>query len=238
MKRILSSAVLIVSQLLICIAVNAQPLILQTEISPNGETIAFTYQGDIWTVDAKGGRANRLTIHEGYESRPSWDNNSKQIAFSSDRFGSTDVFIIDANGGMPKQLTFHSSFDSVTDFAPNNTIMFASRRTYAQVEREAEIMAVDVAGQSTEVRFMDALGLDATMSPNGKKVAFVRGTARVSREDYRGPANRNIWIYDIEKNTYTQLTTFKGTDFMPKWIDNSSLYFISPRSGKYNVHKA
>lgn len=238
MKRILSSAVLIVSQLLICIAVNAQPLILQTEISPNGETIAFTYQGDIWTVDAKGGRANRLTIHEGYESRPSWDNNSKQIAFSSDRFGSTDVFIIDANGGMPKQLTFHSSFDSVTDFAPNNTVMFASRRTYAQVEREAEIMAVDVAGQSTEVRFMDALGLDATMSPNGKKVAFVRGTARVSREDYRGPANRNIWIYDIEKNTYTQLTTFKGTDFMPKWIDNSSLYFISPRSGKYNVHKA
>lgn len=238
MKRILSSAVLIISQLLICIAVNAQPLILQTEISPNGETIAFTYQGDIWTVDAKGGRANRLTIHEGYESRPSWDNNSKQIAFSSDRFGSTDVFIIDANGGMPKQLTFHSSFDSVTDFAPNNTVMFASRRTYAQVEREAEIMAVDVAGQSTEVRFMDALGLDATMSPNGKKVAFVRGTARVSREDYRGPANRNIWIYDIEKNTYTQLTTFKGTDFMPKWIDNSSLYFISPRSGKYNVHKA
>jgi C-terminal processing protease CtpA/Prc/tricorn protease-like protein len=238
MKRILSSAVLIVSQLLICIAVNAKPLILQTEISPNGETIAFTYQGDIWTVDAKGGRANRLTIHEGYESRPSWDNKSKQIAFSSDRFGSTDVFVIDANGGMPKQLTFHSSFDSVTDFAPNNTVMFASRRTYAQVEREAEIMAVDVAGKSTEVRFMDALGLDATMSPNGKKVAFVRGTARVSREDYRGPANRNIWIYDIEKNTYTQLTTFEGTDFLPKWIDNSSLYFISPRSGKYNVHKA
>jgi C-terminal processing protease CtpA/Prc/Tol biopolymer transport system component len=85
---------------------------------------------------------------------------------------------------------------------------------------------------------MDALGFDATVSPDGSKVAFVRGTVRIAREDYRGPANRNIWIYDISKNTYQQLTTFDGNDFMPKWINNDSLYFISARSGKYNVHKA
>ena len=238
MKRALLLTAFLLSQLLLVVSASAKPLILQTEISPDGKSIAFSYQGDIWTVDAKGGRANRLTIHEAYESRPAWNNDGTAIAFSSDRFGSSDVFIVPADGGAPKQLTFHSSFDSVTDFTPNNTVLFASRRTYAQVEREAEIMSVDANGNSTEVRFLDALGLDATMSPNGKKIAFVRGTARVSREDYRGPANRNIWVYDVDKDSYTQITTFEGADIMPKWINNSSLYFVSPRSGKYNVHKA
>lgn len=30
-------------------------------ISPNGETIAFTYKGDIYTVPANGGKATQLT---------------------------------------------------------------------------------------------------------------------------------------------------------------------------------
>ncbi|MFT6267979.1 MAG: C-terminal processing protease CtpA/Prc/Tol biopolymer transport system component [Alphaproteobacteria bacterium] len=227
--------------LLASIQALANPLILQPDISPNGSTIAFSYQGDIWTVNSAGGRAHRLTIHEGYESRPVWSNDSSQIAFSSDRFGNDDVYVMPKDGGIPKRLTYHSAHDRVTSFTENNQVLFNSRRTYAQVEREWEILSVDadVAANAskTESRFMDALGFDAVMSPNGAKVAFVRGTARTSREDYRGPANRNIWIYDITKNTYSQLTTFNGNDFMPKWIDNNSLYFISPRSGKYNIHK-
>ena len=216
----------------------AETLILQPEISPNGDKIAFTFQGDIWTVNTNGGRADRLTIHEGYESRPAWNKSSNMIAFSSDRFGNNDVFIMPSTGGRPTQLTFHSASDSVSSFTPDNQILFASSRVYRQVEREAEIMSVDASGKLTEHRYMDALGFDANMSPNGKKIAFVRGTARTSREDYRGPANRNIWIYDTENKQYTQLTNHDGADFMPKWIDNNTLYFISPRSGKYNVHKS
>jgi tricorn protease len=83
---------------------------------------------------------------------------------------------------------------------------------------------------------MDALGFDATVSSDGSKVAFVRGTARTSKKANTGPANRNIWIYSIKDNSYKQLTSHVGSDFMPKWINNNSLYFISPRSGKYNMH--
>jgi tricorn protease-like protein len=76
----------------------SKPLILQPQISPNGKHIAFTYQGDIWTVNSNGGRADRLTIHEGYECRRTWDKNSERIAFSSDRFGNNDIFIMPSNG--------------------------------------------------------------------------------------------------------------------------------------------
>ena len=218
-------------------SVFSQPLILQPQISPNGKQLAFTYQGDIWTVHSSGGRADRLTIHEGYESMPAWSINGELIAFSSDRFGNSDVFIMPATGGTPKRLTYHSASDSVIGFSVNNEVIFNSRRLYAQVEREPEILTVSTSGEQTESRFMDALGFDATVSPDGTKVAFVRGTARTSREAYTGPANRNIWIYTIKDNSYKQLTDHAGADFMPKWINNDTLYFISPRSGKYNVHQ-
>ncbi len=215
----------------------ASPLILQTEISPNGDRIAFSYQGDIWTVDSSGGRADRLTIHEGYESNPAWSADGSTLAFSSDRFGNNDIFSINAKGGTPQRLTYHSANDIVTSFTNNDDILFNSRRTYAQVEREWEILSVDAAGNKSESRFMDALGFNAIVSPDGTKVAFVRGTCRISREAYRGPANRDIWIYDKNDDSYTQLTTFDGNDFMPKWVNNDTLYFVSSRSGKYNVHK-
>ena len=220
----------------------ANPLILQPEINPNGDTIAFTYQGDIWTVNSTGGRADRLTIHEGYESNPAWSNNGEKIAFSSDRFGNDDVYVIPKSGGTPKRLTYHNADDRVTGFSGNDEVLFNSRRTYAQVEREWEILRVDADLESTtkqtESRFMDALGFDAVVSPNGKLVAFVRGTARTSREDYTGPANRDIWIYDTVQDSYRQLTTYSGSEFMPKWINNDSLYYISPQAGKYNIFKA
>lgn len=218
--------------------VNAQqPLLLQPSISPDGEMIAFTYQGDIWTVSIEGGRANRLTIHEGYESNPVWQLSGKAIAFNSDRFGNNDVFIIPATGGIPKRLTYHSANDAVKGFANETSIVFSSRRIYAQVEREAEVMVVDVDGESTETRLLDALGLDPAVSPNGKKIAFVRGTARTSREDYRGPANRNIWLYDTSDDDYSQLTQFAGTEFSPQWVGNRRVFYISPASGKYNVYQ-
>jgi C-terminal processing protease CtpA/Prc/tricorn protease-like protein len=233
MKRIFMSCMLSLT-----FSVDANPLILQPEISPDGEHVAFTYQGDIWTVARQGGRAHRLTLHEGYDSRPVWSKNNQSIAFSSDRFGNNDVFVMPATGGSPERLTYHSSNDLVTSFTSDDTILFNSRRTYAQVEREWEVLSVSANGQGTESRFMDALGFDAIPSPDGSKIAFVRGTCRTEREAYRGPANRNVWIYDLKTDQYEQLTTFDGNDFMPQWINNDSLYFISSRSGKYNVHKA
>lgn len=214
-----------------------RPLIMQPEISPDGTQIAFSYQGDIWTMSTSGTNPNRLTIHEGYESSPKWSKDGSSIAFSSDRFGNDDVFVMPSEGGRPDRLTYHSAPDRVLGFSNDNQVLFNTRRLYAEVEREWEVYSVATTGDATEFRFMDALGFDAVVSPDGKKVALVRSTARVSREDYRGPANRNIWIYDTETGEYNQLTDFDGNDFMPKWSSNNELYFISARAGKYNVFK-
>ena len=77
-------------------------------ISPDGQTIAFTYKGDIYTVSSAGGAAKALTSNEAYDFMPVWSHDGKSIAFASDRFGNFDVFVINADGGESKRLTFHS----------------------------------------------------------------------------------------------------------------------------------
>jgi tricorn protease len=74
-------------------------------VSPDGATVAFSFQGDIWTVPIDGGRATRLTVHEAYESYPRWSPDGREIAFVSDRYGSDDVFVMDADGGSLERLT-------------------------------------------------------------------------------------------------------------------------------------
>lgn len=212
------------------------PLVNYPNLSPDGNKIAFNYQGDIWTANINGENLKRLTIHEAYDTNPVWSKDQKTIAFQSNRFGNFDVFTISAEGGVPNRITYHSANDLVTDFTSNGDIIFNTIRNYVELEREPEISTVSSKG-GTPIRLLDALGFDAKRSPNGKFIAFTKGYCRIVREAYRGPANRDIWIYDIDNNKYTQLTTYEGQDLSPQWLDNSTLYFQSARSGKYNIFK-
>ena len=78
-------------------------------ISPDGQTIAFSYKGDIYAVPAAGGNAIPLTLGESYEFAPVWSHDGKSVAFASDRYGNFDVFVMPSNGGEATRLTYHST---------------------------------------------------------------------------------------------------------------------------------
>ena len=205
-------------------------------ISHDGSKIAFNFQGDIWVTPFEGGNAVRLTIHEAYDGNPIWSPDDKHIAFSSDRFGNNDVYVTSVKGGIPNRLTYRSTNDAAVSWTNDNEILFTTNREFVQVEWMSEVHKISVDGGTPE-RFMNSVGFMHSMSPNGKFVAFVRGECRISREEYRGPANKDIWLYDIEKKSYKQLTTDEGNDYMPLWSNDNTLYFISAKSGAYNIVK-
>lgn len=219
--------------------INAQDemlLLRNPAINADGNMISFSYQGDIWTVPYSGGEANRLTVHEAYETNPTFSPDGEHIAFSGNRFGNNDIFVISSKGGMSQRITFYSGGDNLSDWTNSDELLFSSNRVFRQVEWDSELHSVPATG-GTPVRMLDALGEMPAMSPDGKYVAFVRGSCRISREEYDGPADLDVWLYDTEEDSYTMLTDNSRNDFLPRWKDNNTLYFISAETGRYNIYE-
>lgn len=212
-------------------------LIRYPAINPDGSVLSFSYQGDIWTVPVTGGKAIRLTVHEGYESNPVFSPDGKSIAFSGIRYGNNDIFVIPADGGVPKRLTYHSANDVISSWSTSGNILFSTSREFQQIERPSEVYSISAKG-GTESRLLDAVGYDPIQSPDGRFIAITRGDINpIYREDYRGASNRDIWIYDTKAMTYTKVTNFETNDMLPRWSDSRTLYFLSTNSGRNNLYK-
>src|SRR5438105_3577657 len=98
-------------------------------ISPDGQTILFSYKGDIWSVPSSGGNATPLTLSESYEFAPVWSHDGKSIAFASDRYGNFDVFVMPSSGGEAKRLSFHSTREIPSSFtADDKAVLFSAAR--------------------------------------------------------------------------------------------------------------
>jgi hypothetical protein len=54
---------------------------IQPRLSPDGSTIAFSYQGEIWTGPRTGGTMTLLTPSQGFDTEPAWAPDGKQVAF-------------------------------------------------------------------------------------------------------------------------------------------------------------
>jgi tricorn protease len=89
----------------------AAPLWLRyPAISPDGKSIAFSFEGHIFVVPSAGGVAQPLTVGSAHDTAPVWSPDGKLIAFASDQYGHFSVFLASLEGGLlvvlrPTQLT-------------------------------------------------------------------------------------------------------------------------------------
>jgi tricorn protease len=197
------------------------------DISPDGKLIAFSYLGDIWTVEAIGGVARPVTMHEAHDIAPVFSPDGRWLAFSSNRHGSYDVFVVPVQGGRPKRLTFDSAADIVNSWSPDGReILFASTRSTAYPPT-FELYTVPVEGGRVR-KITSAEGKEGVFSPSGDQIAYVRGPGAWYRKGYHGSSNDDIWICNSDGTHNRQLTTFDGQDASPMWsADGHFIYYVS-----------
>lgn len=205
------------------------------DISPDGKTVVFSYLGDIYAVESVGGVARALTTHPAHDMNPAFSPDGRNVAFSSNRYGSYDVFVVPTRGGRPRRLTFDSASDMVCGWTPDGSaILFASLRSPA-FPSNFELYSIPLeGGRVTRIGAPEAK--DGAFSPRGNLLAYVRGPGAWYRKNYRGSSNDDLWIANADGSNSRRLTDFNGQDHSPMWSpDGSTLYYVSECAGTANV---
>ena len=86
----------------------------------HGDAVVFAAEGDLWQVPLAGGRAVRLTSHDGNEAYARFSPDGRWLAFSGQYQGNVDVYVMPAGGGEPRRLTYHPGADEVCDNGIND----------------------------------------------------------------------------------------------------------------------
>jgi len=220
----------------------AAPLWLRdVKISPSGTTIAFTYKGDIYTVDANGGTATRLTATpDDIESNPIWSPDGKQLAFAGTHHGSDDVFIINADGSGLRRLTRSSYSECPEAFSPDGKSIYftasiqdpASSAMFPSA-RLTELYTIPVDGGAVR-QVLATPAVNISFAPDGKSFVYqdVKGMENTWRKHHTSSVTRDIWQYDLTTGKHTQLVAHPGENLWPVVSpDGSKLLFLSERDG-------
>ncbi len=228
-------------------SLKAQPLWLRyPSISPDGQTIVFSYKGDIYKVPTTGGTATPLTIHEAYDYKPVWSPDGSQIAFASDRFGNFDIFTIPAEGGAAIRLTFFSKNEIPVSYTPdgknilyNAQIQDSKESAQFPYGRFTELYKVSVADLNTrQILTTPAEGAQYNKDQSLLIYFDKKGYENYYRKHHQSSITRDIWKYETASGKYTQLTQFKGEDRQPVFSsDQNSIFYLSEESGSFNVFK-
>jgi tricorn protease len=193
----------------------------------NGRVV-FTYLGDIWAADDNGQNIQRLTVNRARDVYARFSPDGKWIAFSSDRNGNLDVFLMPAGGGTAKQLTTHSADDTVLGWsADSKSVLFSSNRGE---DFMPQLYLVSVDGGMPWKAGAD-MGIQASYSPDGKRLAYNQKGQVYWRKYYRGAYQTDIMVMDVAAKKFTQVTDFDGLDSWPMWGRDGFIYFVSDRDG-------
>lgn len=203
------------------------PGIANTDVSQAQRSHTFLYvsyelgQPKIFAASLRDPRVYRVTSMRGNQLTPAVSNDGASIAFCSDITGTADLYTVPFEAGVgavgkPRQI-FHAKGTATAcpTFSPDGTkVAFVSNK-----DGSPKIYVMDIpkfGAKSTDLhpKLISKKCRENTTpswSPDGKKIAYSAKNA----------GERQIWIYDVERDTEQQLTDGKGNKESPSWAPDS-----------------
>ena len=192
-------------------------------LSPDGKTIAFISEGDVWVVPVSGGvnpfiagEPKRLTRNIGAWDNMSnslcWSGNGKWIAFNAElgkTTSSTSIYVIPSEGGEAQKVQVPSHYcgwpsEFRLSLSPDGKTLAYASGWMDYNTRTTQIYTIPVNGN--EAKELTEPGTwDQTWSPDGSKIAFVK------------------FSRDNERNEYSELLVIPAQGGLPKRLIDRQL---------------
>ncbi len=230
---------------MLALSANANPLWMRyNAISPDGKTIAFAYQGDIYTVSANGGMAQKLVATPNYEYNPVWSPDSKSIAYMTDANGNFDIYTINLAEGTPRRVTTHSVAEQPLTFTPDGKEIIYNafiQKPASSVQFPTgwmkEVYSVSINGGRPRQIFT-VPAMNATITPDGKTIYYEKATGSEDewRKHHTSSVARNIFAFDTESGKHTQITVNPGEDRNPVILDDKLYYLSEQNNQSFNIY--
>ncbi|TNE54352.1 MAG: peptidase S41 [Bacteroidetes bacterium] len=208
-------------------------------LSPDGRTVIFCLDGDLWKVPAAGGTATRLTAMQGDELYPRVSPDGRWIAFTGAQYGSQDVYVMPLDGGEIRQLTFHEGFDHVDSWSwDSRAVYFTSNRYNRQSGYR-----VSLDGGTPQRLFGNYFNTvhSVVEHPKSGELFFNEtweSKSAANRKRYQGAYNPDIQSYNPKTGEFKVYTSWKGKDLWYSIDRNGRLYYASDEAnGEYNLYE-
>lgn len=216
----------------------------ETCISPDGNTIAFTYKGDIFTVPAAGGRATQITVSPAYDTNPFFSPDGSRIAFTSNRNGSNDVFVVDAQGGTPVRLTTHSGSEAVRGWLNDSTVIFGADIMPSPSDLNgpffAQTYTVSTRPGSRPV-LLQSLTMTAVSANSRGDLLFQNKKSFENNYRKHEVSAGTPDVYLLRDGEFTLLSSGEGSSRNPVWLGSGGeryAYTCDDSAGVLNIYEA
>lgn len=207
--------------------------VIQPRISPDGQSIAVSYQGAIWTMSRSGVAMSRLTHDAGFDIEPTWSPDGEHIAYvNSSRFGAGDLRIITKNGqpvNVPKRIEVIGTIAfQKLEWLPGDKILGVLR----------------VEGQTTGIGWVNwKTGETKTLVPapqwgrfaasaDGQWLAYTTTLDQPGQQTGNDGISNDVWRVSINGGEPEKLFRFPSRVYDLCWTpDGTGLYLVSELGG-------
>jgi Tol biopolymer transport system component len=182
--------------------------------SPDGRTLCYSTQHNLWMVPVSGNGARRLTTEGKLDSNPVWSNDGRHIYFSSHREGTLALWRVSVETGALERLTMGTGSENDPSVSRDGSRLVYATQT---MQRNLIIKDLDSAGETK----LEGLRDDCMAAVAPDKGMIVYASDRV------GPEN-DLWMQPLENGIPTgppqRMTDHAGNTSHPvfspdgKWI--------------------
>jgi Tol biopolymer transport system component/beta-lactamase regulating signal transducer with metallopeptidase domain len=183
-------------------------------VSPDGQTLVFGRHDEIWNCDT-GGSNNPGRISD-KSGRPIWSPDGKHLVATKqenlDKDNEKDrktpawrdeTWRMDADGGNPVKLPIPDT-DSVEDWSPDGQWFVTCSDRHPPYGRGYQLYLMKTDGTQQRRLTKGGLNVYARFSPDGKKILFLRQTAK---------EGNSIWTMDVDGKNAKEIVEEVGLAF-------------------------